>query len=158
MTTEDIILSKLESLDSNVSSINEKVSETNIAIAGILPRIHNLESREASLRQKEKNRDDYMRCMIDSIDNKIKEAVQSGFNPLNTKLADLQTDLCEAKKKMEDFRDIKDKFEKWEEQKDKERLNERIIRAIIAALSATTVYIGVKFPTIVKGINSILPS
>ena len=59
---------------------------------------------------------------------------------------------------MEDFRDIKDKFEKWEEQKDKERLNERIIRAIIAALSATTVYIGVKFPTIVKGINSILPS
>lgn len=152
---EDIILSKLESLDNNVTSINDKISKTNVAIAGIIPRINNLESREASLRQKEKNRDAYITHLKDAIDKNIKEAVISSFNPLNEKLTDLQGDLAETKKKMDHLQNINDKFDKWEEQKDKERFNERIIRTIYAASTGAVVYVTVKFPTIAKWI---LPS
>lgn len=165
---EDIIISKIGDvanhvikLDDKIDNIKEDISESKVAIAGIMPRIRNLESRMESTRQKSDNTHDYVVKLKESMEKKIEESVRRGFQPLHDKVNDLESnisnkinsiesDFSETKKKMDRYQLIDEKFDRWQKEKDKDKFMEKMWRSAIATLSVSLGFLVAKYPAIFK--------
>lgn len=156
-TKEDLILDKLSGLSDGINKVfdkvddlGEKVVEAKVAIAGLTPRIETLESRQESDRRDLKNLQSYNHKMKEAIETKIESSVKSGFQHIEDKVDHLERDIIGTKKKIDEFKNINDKFDNWQKNQDRDKFIEKVIRAIVAAVAICVTYVTVKWPSIIR--------
>ena len=156
----DIIVSKIDNVDHSIDKIDgkidgltEKVANVNVIVAGMLPRLNSLESRQESDRRRLENEGEYRKQLQAVIEKKIEDSVIKGVGRLDDKVDMLDNELRDAKKKLDELSTVNNKFDNWQEERIKEKHLERMLRAIWVAVGGVVTFIYLKLPVLVKNMG-----